>query len=258
MWIPENKYGFLISMRKDKRRQYILSDFKLLAQGIKASKSMGELSIPEKLKKAYNEYDKKYLITGGSAAFIYHTYQFPLKEEIEIFPKDYGFWSFFNDIEIYPILKEREFREKVVIDGLFVARPEKIILEGLRQGSITSILDSVSILVSEKGLEFLEWEKLKKYAREYGVIKELGAILEIIDNELKHEYGRSFIPQNFINALFADIKEKGRLRQYPKNILVEDKTYSAIGDRWRLKLYLPAYVVKKPVEDIAPLTLKVI
>lgn len=72
------------------------------------------------------------------------------------------------------------------------------------------------------------------------------------------EYGKSPIPKNFIDELFTHVGQLGRLKRYPKDVLEEDKTYSAIGEKWRLKLYLPSYIVRKAVEDMAPFALKVI
>jgi len=47
------------------------------------------------------------------------------------------------------------------------------------------------------------------------------------------------------------------MRRYPKTFLRKDRTYYDIGRKWRLKLFLPSYTVRKPLEDFAPLVLGV-
>lgn len=241
------KRGFLISKIQDKQRKYMLSDFDSIALGIMAAKNFGGIELTEKLKKAYKEYKRKYLIVGDSAAFIYHVYQFPVKYEVEVFPEDYGFWSkLIPDAIIIPKLDGKKLRGKKIVEGLFIASPERVIVEGLKEGGISSALDSVSIIISGK----LNWKKLRRYALQYDVVGELGAILEVLDGELKKEYGKSPLPKKIFNELFTHIEKKGRMKEYPKTVIEKERTYFKIGEKWRLKLYLPSYVIRKPVEDL--------
>lgn len=55
----------------------------------------------------------------------------------------------------------------------------------------------------------------------------------------------------------ARVSRVGRMRRYPKTFLRKDRTYYDIGRKWRLKLFLPSYTVRKPLEDFAPLVLGV-
>lgn len=253
------KRGFLTSRVEKRSRRYVLSDFDSIALGIRSAKELQGLDIVEKLKRAFKDHGKRYLVVGGSAAFLYHAYQFPVRYEIEIFPRDYGFWRHLvPEVELILELSEKGLGERREIDGLFVAPPERVIVEGLIEGGITSTLDVVSLITSEGGLENLDWRRLEKYAVSCGVVNELGAILEALDKELTKEYGKSIIPRKVIDELFTHIKKIGRLREYPKTVLEEDKTYSDIGKKWRLKLRLPSYVVRKPVQDVAPFVLEAI
>lgn len=253
------KHGFLFSRIENKSREYMLSDFDSIALGVKARKENKDLSIADKLKYAFKKYGKKYLITRSSAAFLYHAYQFPAKYEIEIFPRDYGFWhQFLDEAELIPKLDEKKFDERIETDGLFVSSPERIIVEGLKEGRITSTIDVASLIVSEKGQETLDWKKLENYAIRYNVVNELGAILEILDDELRKEYKRSLIPRKIINELFTHVKTIGRIREYPKATLREEETYLEIAKKWRLRLRLPSYAIEKPVQDLAAFALEVI
>jgi len=254
------KNGFLVSeIKNQKRRKYMLTVFDSFTLGVKAGKDFKDLDITEKLRRAFEDYGMKYLIVGGSAAFLYHAYQFPAKHSVEVFPKDYGFWrSLLPESELLPRLNRESFEERVEIDGLFVAPPERIITEAIEEGGITSILDATSLIVSERGSKSLNWRRLETRAAKHNVVNELGAILEALDRELINEYGKSPVPRKTIDELFTHVKNIGRLKEYPKTTLEEDKTYPDIGEKWRLKLNLPSYVIRKPVEDIAPFTLGVV
>ncbi|ODS36007.1 MAG: hypothetical protein A7316_10440 [Candidatus Altiarchaeales archaeon WOR_SM1_86-2] len=59
------------------------------------------------LKKIYKRFNKKYLVTGEYAAFLYHKYQYPAHNEIRVFKEDMKFWGNY-DFEIIPDLTERE------------------------------------------------------------------------------------------------------------------------------------------------------
>lgn len=253
------KNGFLVSETKKKMRKYMLTDFDSFTLGVKAGKDFEGLDMTEKLRRAFGEYGMNYLIVGGSAAFLYHAYQFPVKYEVEVFPRDYGFWrNLLPEAELFPELSKESFEERVEIDGLFVASPERVVTEALEEGGITSTLDATSLIVSEKGLGSLNWKRLETYAVKHRVVNELGAILEALDRELMKEYGKSPIPRKTINELFTHVKNIGRTKEYPKTTLKEDKTYLDIGERWRLRFNLPSYVIRKPVEDIAPFSLGVV
>jgi len=74
-----------------------------------------------------------------------------------VFAGDYGFWrNLIPEAELIPGLTEESFDERKEMDGIFVAPPERVIAEGLEDGGISSIIDSVSVLVSERGLESLD------------------------------------------------------------------------------------------------------
>jgi len=75
---------------------------------------------------------------------------------------------------------------------------------------------------------------------------------------LRSEYGVDLIPKDVIHELLARVSRVGRMRRYPKTFLRKDETYYDIGRKWRLKLYLPSYVVRKPLEDLIPLVLGVV
>jgi len=253
------KAGFLLSMTRGRETVYMLSDFDSVALGIRASRYLANLDVPQKLRKACAEYGRKYLVIGGSAAFLYHCYQFPSGYDVKVYSQDYGFWrNLLPEANLAPTLKEMELRERREIDGLFVASPERIIVDGIRQGRTSSILDSISVLLSEKGLKSIAWDVLARYAIRYSVANEVGALLEALDRELIRDYGKSLIPKRIRNELFTHIRKSGRLKMYPRDVLEEDTTYADIGERWRLRLRLPSYVIRKPVEDIAPVTMNVV
>lgn len=254
------KSGFLVSEIRDRKiRKYVLTDFDSFTSGVKAGKDFKDLDINEKLRRAFEDYGMKYLIVGGSAAFLYHAYQFPAKHDVEVFPKDYGFWrNLLPEAELFPRLNKESFEEGVEIDGLFVAPPERIVTEALEEGGITSTLDAASLIVSERGSKSINWKRLEKYAVKHKVVNELGVILEALDRELIKDYGKSPIPRKTIDELFTHVKNIGRFKEFPKTTLEGDKTYLDIGEKWRLKLSLPSYVIRKPVEDIAPFALGVV
>lgn len=244
--------GFLTSETRDKTRTYWLSSFDSLARGIRAEREMRGVELAERLKAAYKEYGMKYLIVGASSAFFYHAYQFPAKLEVKVFREDYGFWrNVLPGAELIPGLTREEFEEREEADGFFVAPPERVVVEGLKRRGVASTLDSVAVIISRS----LDWEKLVNHALEQGVVRELGAVLEILDGELRKEYGRSMIPGKIIDELLTHVEKKGRMRRYPRAVLNEDKTYRDVGEKWRLRLYLPSYVIRNPVNDLAPFVL---
>jgi hypothetical protein len=250
------KRGFLASRVEGRSGRYFLSSFERFALGVRAGRELEGRSLSERLKLGFENYGVKYLVVGGSAAFLYHAYQFPVRYEVEVFAGDYGFWrNLIPEAELIPRLTEESFGERKEMDGVFVAPPERVIAEGLEDGGVSSILDSVSVLVSERGLESLDWKRLGEYAVKCDVTSELGVILEILSTELMAEYGVELIPKDVIQELLARVSRVGRMRRYPKTFLREDKTYYDIGRKWRLKLYLPSYTVRKPLEDLAPLVL---
>jgi len=176
-----------------------------------------------------------------------------------VFAGDYGFWrNLIPEAELIPELTEESFDERKEMDGVFVTPPERVIAEGLEDGGISSILDSVSVLVSERDLESLDWKRLEDYAVKCDVTSELGSILEILSMGLRSEYGVDLIPKDVIHRLLARVSRVGRMRRYPKTFLRKDETYYDIGRKWRLRLYLPSYTVRKPLEDLAPLVLGVV
>ena len=251
------KAGLLVS-RSGRMRRYILTDFDRFALGVKAARDLEGLDTTQKLRKSYNEHRIKYLIVGASAAFLYHAYQFPVRQSIEVFPGDYGYWlNLLPEAELSPKLSDEKFMERREVDGLFVSPPERVISEALEEGVATSILDATSLIVSEKGKR-LDWKQLEGYALRHNIISELGAVLEALDMELIKEFGESLIPRKNIDELFTHVKKIGRIKQYPKVTLAEDKTYLSIGEKWRLRLLLPSYVIRKPVQDLAPFTLGVV
>lgn len=254
------KNGFLVSEIRDRKiRKYVLTDFDSFTSGVKARKDFEDLDTSEKLRRAFEDYRMKYLIVGGSAAFLYHAYQFPAKHTVEVFPRDYGFWrNLLPEAELFPRLNRESFEERVEVDGLFAAPPERIVTEALDEGGITSTLDAASLIVSEKGSKSLDWKHLEKYVAKHNLVNELGAVLEALDRELIKEYGKTLIPRKTIDELFTHVKNIGRFKEFPKTTLEEDETYLDIGEKWRLKLSLPSYVIRKPVEDIAPFALGVV
>jgi len=252
------RYGFLFSKIENKSRRYTVADFDSIACGVKVNSDLKNLDTFEKLRRA-KEYEKNYLIVGSSAAFFYHAYQFPTKYEIEVYPRDYGFWKqLLPEAEVKPTLTHTKFKDKKIFDGLYVASPERVVVEGIEKGGVSSALDSTSTLVSEDGLKNLDWEKLEKYATQRQVVNEVGAVLEALSVELMKEYGKSPIPKAILSKMHSRIKDAGRMKQYPRDILQKDESYLEIGKAWRLKIYLPSYVIRKPVEDIAPFALKVV
>lgn len=252
-----NKNGFLLSRFQGRERSYVLSDFNSIALGITFHERFKDLNLMEKLRKSYGELEKPYMIVGSSAAFFYHGYQFPTVNEIEVLPDDYGFWkNFLPETKIKPELDERKFREAKVIDEIFVAPPERVIVDAIKNGGIPSAIDAVSVLISEG--RRLNWGKLEEEAINAGVVNELGALLEALDDELKVEFGRGIMPKGILDDLFARLRGVGRIGRYPKFYLVEDRTYEKIGKRWRLKFLLPSYVIRKPIEDLAPLAMEAI
>mgnify|MGYP001070812412 CR=1 FL=1 len=252
------RYGFLLSKIENKSRRYVVVDFNSIAHGVKANSDLKNLDTPEKLRRVKG-YGKNYLIVGSSAAFFYHAYQFPTRYEIEVYPRDYGFWKqLLPEAEIKPTLTDPKFRAKKIIDGLYVAPPERVVVEGIKKGGVSSALDSTSVLVSENGLKNLDWTKLEEYATQHQVVNEIGAVLEALSVELTKEYGKSPIPKAVLSRLHSHIRNTGRIKQYPRDIIQKDESYLEIGKTWRLRLYLPEDVIRKPVEDIAPFSLRVV
>lgn len=246
-----NKRGFLVSTIGEKR--YQLSDFKSLCDGIKANRDCRGLGIDEKLRKASEEYKKRYMITGSYAAFFYHEYQFPVLHEVKVFLEDYGFWKNFLSVELKPGLSEEEFKDAILIDDLFIEPPEKVIVGRIKESSVTSTLDLLAILVSEKGQRYIDWKRLKEEAINHGVINELGAVLEILEKEMGGRDISYPIDRTILNELFTHIITKGNIKVYPKNVLKREETYKEIAKKWRLRLDLPRYLIKKVFRDIVPL-----
>lgn len=234
--------GLLIS----RRGRYYLPNFDKFCLGIKLSQECKGLDLEERLKKA-DEMGEDYLVTGSYAAFLYHGYQFPVKHEIRVHQSDYGFWfNFLDEASIEPTLAREQMINSNKVGELKVLAPERLVAELLEDGSTSSILDAVSVLISQN----IQWEKLVGIARDRGLKKEIGAILESLENELEKE-GKRLVPKNITAELFASTGRTGRFETYPKDLLIEDDTFSEVGEKWRLKFSLSREAIRKPIEDIA-------
>lgn len=245
------KRGFLVSDRKT----YYLSRFEDVCLGIKAGKEFENRDIDENLKSSHKDYGKKYLITGSYAAFLYHGYQFPVRHEIKVMKEDYGYWfQALKDSQLIPELTGKDFEGREIVSGLFVEPPERTVIEAIKKGSTSSLLDSTSILMSKK----MDWKKLEDLARKEKIVKELGAILEVLEDNIEKNYDECWIPHKTIDGLFSHVGKIRRRKIYPKNVLNPQVTYKQIGEKWGLSLRLPRYVVEKPLEDILPLSLGVV
>lgn len=245
-----SKTGFLAADKGEKR--YQLSNFSSICDGIKAREAYKSLDLEEKLHKASKEYEKPYLIMGSYAAFLYHQYQFPVHQIVQVKPRDYGFWIqllFDENVEVKPELKPTF--EKVKLDKLLVEPPEQVVVHCLQKSSLTSTLDVLGVLVSETGRRCLNWNRLKQLAIKHKVVNELGALLKLLNDTLEEELGKRLFSDKYINELLTHIINKGRKKEFPKNMLKKRITLAEVGEQWRLKFYLPNYTLDKVIEDVA-------
>lgn len=236
-----NARGLLIA----RKGNYYLPNFDSFCLGIKLNREYKELDLEEKLKRA-SEIGKDYLVVGGYAAFLYHSYQFPVDHKIRVNQEDYGFWfNYLDEAIIEPTLTEEQVKAGNEVGKLKVLDPQHLVTELLEDGSTGAILDAVSIIVSQK----IKWDELSQIAKDHELEKKLGAVLDALERELGRE-GKRLVPKSITDELSANIKKAGRFEKYPKETLIKDNTFSKIGKKWRLKFFLPQETVRKPVEDL--------
>ncbi|KXA91204.1 hypothetical protein AKJ57_02110 [candidate division MSBL1 archaeon SCGC-AAA259A05] len=230
------KRGLLVSVDGG----YYLPDFEGFCLGVKLRDELEGIDPEEKLRRAESEY----LIVGSYAAFLYHEYQFPSRHRIKVKREDYGLWYNLLDFKIDPSLTGQEYENRRELDGLSVAPPERVFVEGVAKGSADSILDSVSLALSVD----IDWDEVVKLAMEKGVEREVGALLRILNQRSKSRIA----PRKTIDELRSQVKKIGRAKEFPRNVLVQERTFSEWGKKWHLELTLPRYVIEKPIEELMP------
>lgn len=203
-----------------------------------------------------------FVIGGAYAAYVHSGYAIPGKIDIYV-KEDLDRWiSLLTDkftsvsvddilaekirkinFHIHSTLNEEMIEDSVIVDGIRYESPESLILNGLRDQSEFSLMDSFSILIKKK--EELDFNKLVKFAKNEMLDRELGVCLELLNFESK----RKTFSDKIIHKIHlkADLSKKKTFTRYERE---ENYDYLKIGKRWNLKITLPRAFVSKIVTDL--------
>jgi len=262
--------GFLISWRDsvDPRRKFfrlISPESVIFAFGVQNSAE--DKSVKGKLREALRRLE--YVVAGAYASFKYHSYSVPGKLDLHVKKEDLDKWVALlaergvaisiddihaerpgkESVHIHSDLTDDMLNESVIIDKIRYLRPEALIVKGLESEDSFGLIDAFAILITKRNE--LDWAKLLQLAEREGVIRQLGAALEMINYEARRE--------TFSEARIEKIRKKADLSHlitFPKTEEVapfkkeEKEYYVDLGRKWNMKIYLSKAFASKIVADL--------
>ncbi len=238
-----------------------------------------------------------YAITGSHAAYQYHNYMNPPETvEMKIHLSDAGKWiAFLTDEKTRVFLADvignkrisnyvKLLHSKRAIDfirtktkkGYYIEKPEFLIIELLERRSQTGIIEAAAIiLTNRKSLLWSGRAGLPELAKEWGVSRRLGFLLDAINLEA----GRKVINPKIIRQIKKDVEGKAdeifpgdeisldKFREMRNKIahgilLTENERleigrlekqlegYKTLGEKWGMHIILPRMVIRKVLEDL--------
>jgi len=252
------KSGFLYRRRKsvDMRRRlyYLVSpDDAVRALALQPPADI----LDDKLRAVRAKVD--YLVTNGAAAYRYHRYLTPERTDIKIRRKDLGFWIAFLKteytriavnghspekgpvgIDLHPTLTDTDVRDAVDVDGLALASMERVLASSLREGSESSIVDALALVIVKR--KELDWKSLAAT----DVRQEVGFCMAAVNKAAGEDVFSGELIDTF-RSTTALPKRFGTLllvRELPAE-------YSRLAEDWLLEVRVPPRIFTKVVRDLA-------
>ncbi len=255
--------GFLIAKRDeiDRRKKY----FRILnPNDVFFSYGVASLSPTKDVMQRLIIGAKKiiFVIGGAYAAYVHSGYAVPGKIDIYIRQEDVDRCiSFLSDrftsvsiddvlaektrktnLHIHSSLSEEMLKDSVIMEGVRYESPESLIINGFRDQSDFSLIDSFSILIKKR--KEIDFNKILKIAKTEMLEREFGASLELLNRESKKKIFSDEITHKIHSK--ADLSRK---RIFPKH-RTENDDYPHIGEKWNLKITLPRAFVSKIITDL--------
>ncbi len=238
-----------------------------------------------------------YAITGSHAAYHYHNYVNPPETvEMKIHLGDAGKWiAFLTDEKTRVFLGYVTGNKRIssyvkllhsnrAIDsiraktkkGYYIEKPEFLIIELLERQSQTGIIEAAAIiLTNRKNLMWSGREGLPELAKDWGVSRRLGFLLDAINLEA----GRKIINPKIIEQIKKDVKGKvddifpgdeisldkfkDVRNKIAHNVLLTESErleigrlekqlegYKSLGEKWGMRIILPRQVIRKVLDDL--------
>ncbi|MGI0009238.1 MAG: hypothetical protein ACRD92_06435 [Nitrosopumilaceae archaeon] len=204
-----------------------------------------------------------FVIGGAYAAYIHSGYAIPGKIDVYVKEEDLDRWiSLLSDrsasvsvddmlsektkrtnFHIHSTLNEEMVDNSAKVDGISYESPEILILDGIRDQTEFSLMDSFAILIKKR--KEIDFGRLLKLAKSESLDRELGACLEIINLESK----KKIFSDEMIHKIHlkTDLSKKKTFTRYGTE---ENYDYLKIGKKWNLKLTLSRAFVSKIVIDL--------
>ncbi|MEX0656321.1 MAG: hypothetical protein WD154_02100 [Nitrosopumilaceae archaeon] len=204
-----------------------------------------------------------FVIGGTYAAYVHSNYSIPAKIDVYVKEEDLDRWiSLLSDklasvsvddvlaektrrtnFHIHSTLNEEIVENSTMIDGIRYESPEILILNGLRDQSEFSLMDSFSLLIKKN--KELNFNRLAKLAKSEMLDRELGVCLELLNFESR----KKIFSYETIHKIHlkADLSKKKTFTRYRAE---ENHDYLKIGKRWNMKITLQRAFVSKIVTDL--------
>lgn len=238
-----------------------------------------------------------YAITGSHAAYRYHNYVNPSQTlEMKIHLEDAGKWiAFLTDEKTRVFLGDVTGNKRIsnyvkllhsnrAIDyirtkarkGYYIEKPEFLIIEFLERQSQTGIIEAAAIiLTNRKSLSWSGRAGLPELAKDCGVSRRLGFLLDAINLEA----GRKIISPKIIEQIKKDVEGKiddvfpgdeislDKFKEMRNKIahgilLTENERleigrlekqlegYNILSKKWGMRIILPRQVIRKVLDDL--------
>lgn len=255
--------GFLIAKRDavDRRKKYFRA---LNPNDVFFSYGIVSLSPTKDIMQRLTIGAKKitFVIGGSYAAYVHSGYAVPGKIDIYVKSEDLDrYISILSDkltsvsvddmlaekirktnFHIHSSLTEEMMENSVIVEGIRYESPESLIINGFRDQSDFSLIDSFSILIKKR--KEIDFNIVLKIARAEMLEREFGASLELLNRESKKKI--------FSDEIIHKIRSKSDLSKkkiFPKH-KTENDDYPPIGEKWNLNITLPRAFVSKIITDL--------
>lgn len=218
--------------------------------------------------------EKSYLITGPQAAYEYHRWLTPLENlaTLQVYAGDALAWreiagdgcavyealpttnqvrSARKALILDKTLEPERYLRRHIIEGLAFVAPEDLCLDLLeRARGETSLAEATAILTAKR--DTLAWDVLLDQAKQRGLARPLGALIEATSDEL----GMDIAPTGFIKQLHrsagAERTSAGERGYPPGRHRTVPSEYVSLAARWGIRWVLPHNVIGKVIQDLRP------
>ncbi len=147
-----------------------------------------------------------------------------------------------TNFHVHSSLTEEMIEDSVIVEGIRYESPESLIINGLKEQSDFSLIDSFSVLIKKK--KDVDFNKILKIVKTEMLEREFGASLELLNHEAKKKL--------FSDEIIRKIRSKANLtreKTFPKH-KTESNDYPHIGEKWNLQITLPRAFVSKIITDL--------